>query len=130
MLEINKPQLPEVRSAIERLRSRMNIGRMIVASRMRLGLTQQEIARRANTKQGRVSELETLSGNATLDTLDKIAFALGLEVTLVQRAVPMAVLTLHSGNAERTYAVTHASHDKTLSFLTETVPDDKAYATV
>jgi len=125
MLDINKPQLPEVRSAIERLRSRMNIGRMVVTSRMRLGLTQEEIARRANTKQGRVSELETLSGNATLDTLDKIAFVLGLEVTLQPRAVPMTMWTLHSGNEERAYVVTHASHDMSLSFL-----DDNAYATV
>lgn len=98
MLEMNKPQTPEVRSTIERLRSRMNIGRMIVATRMRLGLTQAEIARRAGTKQGRVSELETLSGNVTLETLDKIALALGLEIALQPRAQPTAVWTVDSGN--------------------------------
>lgn len=100
MLEMNKPQTPEVRSAIERLRSRMNIGRMIVATRMRLGLTQAEIARRAGTKQGRVSELETLSGNVTLETLDKIALALDLEIALQPRAQPMAVWTVDSGSLE------------------------------
>ena len=105
MLEIDRPQTPEVRSAIERLRSRMNIGRLIVAARMRHGLTQAEIARRAGTKQGRVSELETLSGNATLETLDKIAMVLDLEVTLQERTQPMTLWTVHTGDVQKSYSV-------------------------
>jgi transcriptional regulator with XRE-family HTH domain len=103
MLEINKPQTPEVRSAIERLRSRMNIGRIIVAQRLKLGLTQDEIARRAGTKQSRISELETLAGNVRLDTLDKIALTLDLEVTLQPRFHAVSAVTIE-GWAEDRYS--------------------------
>lgn len=91
MLEIDKPQTAGVQSAIERLRSRMSVGRMIVQHRLRLGVSQAEIARRAGTKQSRVSEIETLSGNVRFDTLDRIAMALGLQITLVERPDVFAV---------------------------------------
>jgi transcriptional regulator with XRE-family HTH domain len=84
----------------------MNVARMIAVTRVRLGLSQQEIARRAGTKQSRISELETLSGNVRFDTLDRIAMALGLEVALVERAAPFTSLTVMSSNmapAPKTY---------------------------
>jgi transcriptional regulator with XRE-family HTH domain len=91
----------------------MNIGRMIVGARMRLGLTQEEVARRAKTKQGRVSELETLSGNATLDTLDRIALVLGLEITLQQRGI---LLTVHSDGSEEGRVFTTANTTPDVSY--------------
>jgi DNA-binding Xre family transcriptional regulator len=90
MLEIHKPQSPGVRAAIEQLSSRMNVGRLIVRYRARRRWSQHDLALRAGTKQSRVSELETLSGNVRFDTLDKIASALGLEVTLQERGIPVS----------------------------------------
>ncbi len=87
ILEIDKPQIPTVRNAIDQLRSRMNVGRLVVKYRVQRGLTQQALAEIAGTKQGRISEIETLEGNATFETLDKISFALGLEVTLQPRSL-------------------------------------------
>ncbi len=95
MLEINRSQTPEVRSAIERLRSRMNVGRLIVQYRLRRGLTQAQMAQQAGTKQSRISEIETLSGNVRFDTLDKIAMVLGLEITLQERPKPFAGMMVY-----------------------------------
>jgi transcriptional regulator with XRE-family HTH domain len=85
MLPSDFPKTPDEVEAAESLRSRMNVGRLIVRWRMRLGLTQDELARRAHTKQSRISELEGLRGNVRFDTLDKITRALGLEITLQPR---------------------------------------------
>jgi transcriptional regulator with XRE-family HTH domain len=79
----------------------MNVGRMIVRQRLRLGLTQAQIAERAGTKQSRISELETLSGNVRFDTLDKIATVLGLEVTLQERPQPFAGMMVYDSILNR-----------------------------
>lgn len=86
MMEPDFPRSPEELDAFERLRSRMNVGRLLVRWRMRLGLTQEEVARRAGTKQSRISEIETLQGNVRFDTLDAITRAVGLEITLRPRS--------------------------------------------
>lgn len=80
------PRSAEEKEAVERLRSRMNVGRAIARWRMRRKLTQEEVARRAGTKQSRISELESLHGNVRFDTLDRITRALGLEITLQERS--------------------------------------------
>jgi len=85
MLERKYPHTEAERAALDRLRSRMNVSRMIVRRRMQLGLTQDEIARRAGTKQSRISEIESLAGNVRFDTLDRLTRAMGLEITLQPR---------------------------------------------
>jgi transcriptional regulator with XRE-family HTH domain len=127
MLEINKPQTPEVRNAIELLRSRMNVGRMIVEYRVRLGLTQEQIAKDAGTKQSRVSELETLSGNLRFDTLDRIAKALGLEVTLQPRTTPLATFTVTSADDQRVRIFADAKYQITGTLFVETGSLEMAY---
>jgi transcriptional regulator with XRE-family HTH domain len=99
MLEIDKPQSAGVRDAINQLRSRMNVGRLIVRYRMRHRWSQQDLAARAGTKQSRVSELETLGGNVRFDTLDKIVTALGLEVTLQERSITIPAVLPGWGEA-------------------------------
>ncbi len=106
MREINKSYSPAVQTAMTLLRSRTNVSRMIVEYRMKLGLSQVEVARRAGTKQSRVSELETLAGNVVFDTLDRVALALGLEITLQPRAdVAQEPITQSASTlVERTYS--------------------------
>jgi transcriptional regulator with XRE-family HTH domain len=83
----------------------MNVGRAIVEHRLKLGLSQAEVARRADTKQSRISEIETLGGNVRFDTLDKIALALGLEVTLQPRPDVQGIPLIKSASPalDRTY---------------------------
>ena len=67
------------------LRSRINVAKLIAESRLWMGLTQDELGRRAGTKQSRISELESLRGNVRFDTLDRVARELGLVITLERR---------------------------------------------
>jgi transcriptional regulator with XRE-family HTH domain len=104
----------------------MNVGRLIIEYRMRLGLSQAEIARRAGTKQSRISELETLNGNVRFDTLDKVAMALGLEVTLRERPSPFAAIVVEQQrSAETTYRHVNG---KPLFFATQTQQAAKDFA--
>lgn len=75
------------RSDLEDLRSYINVARTVLDTRLSLGLTQQELGKMAGTKQSRISEIEALKGNLRFDTLDRVARALGLMVTLVPRTV-------------------------------------------
>lgn len=92
MYELDKPQSSQVRDAVQRLRSWINVARIVSDARMERGLSQAEVARLAGTKQSRVSELETLSGNLRFKTLDSIASALGLEVTLQRKTIALSVV--------------------------------------
>lgn len=76
---------PKDRDRFEKLRSRINVARAILAARVERGLTQGELGKVAGTKQSRVSEIEAMKGNPRLETLDRIARPLGLMVTLVPR---------------------------------------------
>jgi transcriptional regulator with XRE-family HTH domain len=69
----------------ERRRSRHNVARAIIDARVDLGLSQDELGRRAGTKQSRVSEIEAMKGNPRFDTLDRISRMLGLMIDLVPR---------------------------------------------
>lgn len=71
------------REIADRLRSRLNIAGSLLDARMALGLTQEEVGRLAGTKQSRVSEIEAMKGNPTLDTLDRIGRAVGLALDYV-----------------------------------------------
>jgi transcriptional regulator with XRE-family HTH domain len=65
---------------------RSAIATAVREARARQRLTQLEVARRAGTKQERVSEIESEKGNPKLDTLSKVIGALGLEIRLEQSA--------------------------------------------
>lgn len=88
--DLSPPLTDREREVAEELRSRINVANVVATARVRLGLTQEELGRRAGTKQSRISELEGLQGNLRFDTLDRIARALGLMVTLVPRVETLA----------------------------------------
>ena len=94
-------------SEAEGLRSRMNVGRLLVRWRMKFGLTQKQLAERAGTKQSRISEVETLGGNVRFDTLDRIARALDLEITLQPRVGH--ALQLHTSSSPAEWTTSHPS---------------------
>lgn len=67
------------------------IARAIIAQRIAEGLTQQEVADRMEVPQGNVSRLESGATLPTLGTLQKVANALGVTLTihLGEQIVPL-----------------------------------------
>lgn len=84
---------PAQLAARDQIVSHINVARMVLSTRLDLGLTQEELGRAAGTKQSRISEIEALKGNPRFDTLDRIAKVLGLMIALVPRgeALPTPV---------------------------------------
>jgi len=70
---------------LDQMASRITVARALLSARNTLNLTQHEVGEAANSKQARVSEIESLRGNPRLDTLDRIARVVGLQVSLVPR---------------------------------------------
>jgi ribosome-binding protein aMBF1 (putative translation factor) len=68
------------------LLSRSSIARAVIDYRITRGWSQESLAQSAGTKQSRISEIECLRGNPRLDTLDKVATALGLYLTMLPRS--------------------------------------------
>jgi len=64
---------------------RLAIASAIFTQRSMMGLSQVELARKARLRQPRVSEIESLSGNPTLETLDSVARVLGLKLVMTTR---------------------------------------------
>ena len=62
------------------------MGRRIRELRMLRGLTQEELARMAGLKQSAVARMESVKSIPRLDTVLKVADALGLEMTFEQKS--------------------------------------------
>lgn len=70
-------QIPEVRDYLDSYS--VAIGNIVFARRMKLGLTQQELAQRAETKQSKISEIESGTANVTMEIMNRVFKALGLQ---------------------------------------------------
>lgn len=85
---VNEPELARGpltqrgKEASERLRSRVAIAKAIIEARLQKNWTQLQLAEAAGTKQSRISELEGIRGNPTLETIDRVAGVLELELSL------------------------------------------------
>src|SRR5512133_1301683 len=75
-------QDPEYRQEERRLRPYTDLVVQIVNRRDELGLTQKDLAERANTHQSRISKIESGEHDIRLSTLIEVAEALGCEVCI------------------------------------------------
>lgn len=75
---------PGVVTELKKIENEFKIYEDLIKARLKLGKTQEEIARAMHTSVSAVGRLETGSGkvNPTLDTLRKYANALGLKLQL------------------------------------------------
>lgn len=85
-------QGPEVKAAQRQLQPKLDPGRQILHLRLERGWTQKELAERAGTKQANISRLENGLLNPSVDMLQRVAEALGanLTVTLEPTEQPQA----------------------------------------
>ncbi len=68
---------PEFRRVWEEGRPRRELGRRVLRRRIELGLSQKALAEKVGTSQNRIYLIETGEANPTLDTLERLASALG-----------------------------------------------------
>jgi len=73
---------PEVAAARRRLQPKFELGRQILDLRLQRGWTQRELAQRAGTRQANISRLENAQLNPSVDTLQRIADALGVQLAV------------------------------------------------
>lgn len=101
----NEPQLardPRTdagKAASERLAIRTAIARAIIDARIAKKWTQQQLADAAGTKQSRISDLEGARGNPTIETIERVARALGLELMLQRHPDPDPGVTVHKSKS-------------------------------
>ncbi len=72
------PRVGDWAAASRRLAQRHSIARLVLSARAGRAWSQAELARRAGTTQARVSDVENAIGNPRLETLERVAEALGL----------------------------------------------------
>ncbi|TVX85536.1 helix-turn-helix domain-containing protein [Paenibacillus agilis] len=70
-------EIPEVRDYLDSFS--VVIGNIVFARRMQLKLSQQQLAALAQTTQGRISQLESATGNIRQDVMDRVFKVLELQ---------------------------------------------------
>ncbi|WP_035849771.1 helix-turn-helix domain-containing protein [Kitasatospora azatica] len=83
-------QRPAVRKAFEDARLRFELAETVRTRREHLGLTQKELGRLAGMTQSSVARFEAGGAEPTLPTLEKLAVALGLHLTVKMEPDPAA----------------------------------------
>ena len=91
---INKPSRPweelrdkllqdeEIRAEYEALRPQYELIAQVIKSRTKQGITQEELAKRAGTKQSNISRFEGGNYNPSLEFMQKLAQGLGKELQI------------------------------------------------
>ena len=64
---------PEVRRALKESELEFQIARSIIEARIKRGLTQEDLAKRLNTKQSVISRVETVKTTPSLSFLKRVA---------------------------------------------------------
>ena len=93
---------PAFRAARERMRPYADLAKLVIRVRTVEGLSQQELARRMGTTKAAISRLESGRHRPTVETLRRLAEALGGRLTLTIVMPPGAE---HGSAAERRMAV-------------------------
>jgi len=73
---------PEFKKAWEESEAEYQISRTLIAARIKRKISQQELAKEANTTQAVISRLENMTANPSVGLLQKIAQALNLKVKI------------------------------------------------
>lgn len=73
---------PEFRKAWEESEAEYQIGKALIAKRIKERLSQKDLAKRAHTTQAVISRLEGMNANPSLDLLKRIASALNLHLKI------------------------------------------------
>lgn len=69
----------------KRLEPRYQLISQLIESRLKKGLTQEQLAKRIGTKQSAIARLESGSSNPSMAFLEKIAEAIGLKLIIQVR---------------------------------------------
>ena len=77
-----KAEGPEAVEQLKAFRAHFRLGRELSYARRRLRLTQKQVAKRADIDQAEVSDIERGMANPTLNTLNAVVSAVGLEIAL------------------------------------------------
>lgn len=70
------------KKAWEESEAEYQVSRSLIAARIKRQISQQELARKANTTQAVISRLENMTANPSVGLLQKIAQALNLKVKI------------------------------------------------
>lgn len=73
---------PAFRKAWEESEAEYQVGRAIIAARIKRKISQQQLAKAANTTQAVISRLENMTANPSVGLLQKIAQALNVKVKI------------------------------------------------
>ena len=84
--EVELLKRPVVRREYEALKPKYDMIRGLIERRNQLHISQTQLARMVGTKQPAISRLEKGDNNTTLRTFFKVADALGLDISLKERA--------------------------------------------
>ena len=76
---------PKFRREYEKLEPEFQIARQMIGARIKKKMSQQELARKANTGQAVISRLEGMNGRPSISLLARIAQALGVPITVTIR---------------------------------------------
>ena len=81
-----RPRGGQRADASARLSLRHSLARLVLSARAKRSWSQAQLAERAATTQARISDIENGLGNLRLDTLERVADALGLALMMQGRA--------------------------------------------
>lgn len=73
---------PAFKKAWEASEAEYQVSRSLIAARIKRQISQQELAKKANTTQAVISRLENMTANPSVGLLQKIAQALNLKVKI------------------------------------------------
>lgn len=82
LIKARAAKSPGFEALVEKELSELKVGVVIKDLRQKSGITQDELARRIHTTKSAVSRLENRTGGARLETLEKVAHALGKELVI------------------------------------------------
>lgn len=74
---------PEIKAEYDRLAPEFMLAEALIQARLENNLTQTELAKKAGISQVMIARLESGNSNPTLETMSRVAAALGKEVKLV-----------------------------------------------